>query len=180
MRLFRRAVTPEERIVLDRLLDDAFAPARARTVPLSAARVRARLAWERQPPVSPGWRAVALLGRLGEVSLGLGVSAMLFAGALGGLATPAEPLPRQAGHVVRITAELDESKLLRLLRLGRKVAVIDDFDPASALAPGAEEGGLVRLIREQGRLIAASPRSSAHADEDVLETLPIVREGSPR
>lgn len=180
MSLFRRAVTLEEQIALDRLLDDAFTPVRSRTVPLSAARVRARIAWEREPPVSRGWRAVALVGRLGELSLGLGVSAMLFAGALGGLAVPAEPLPRQAGHVVRITAELDESRVLRLLRLGRRVAIIDDFDPASALAPGADEGGLVRLIREQGRLIAAGPRSSAHPDEDVLETLPIVREGSPR
>lgn len=181
MSLFRRAVTLEEQIVLDHLLDDAFAPARARTVPLSAARVRARIAWERRPPVSRGWRAVALLGRLGEVSLGFGVSAMFFAGTLGGLAAPAEPLSRQPAHAIRITAEHDESRLLRLLRLGHKVAVIDDFDPASAFAPRADEGGLVRLIREQGRLIAAAPRSSAHVeDEDTLETVPIVREGSPR
>lgn len=181
MSLLRRSMPLEDRIELDRLLDDAFAPARLRTAGISAARVRARLAWDREVPgVSRGWRAVALLGRLGEASLGLGVAAMFFAGTLGGLAAPAEPSSRRAEQVIRITAELDESRLLRLVRLGRKVAVIDDFDPASALAPRADEGGLVRLIRDQGRLIAASPRWSAHVDEDALETLPIVREGSPR
>lgn len=165
--------------MLDRLLDGAFAPARARSATISATRVRARVAWERETPVSRGWRAVALLGRLGEVSLGLGMTAILFAGTLGGLGRTTESQPdRHSEQVVRVTAHLDESRLVRLLRLGRAVVVMDDFDPATALAPRAEAGGLVRVIWEQGRAPGAVPRPPE--DEGEPATRRADRQGLPR
>lgn len=176
-----RRLPIEEQIALDRLLDQAFAPARARSATISAARVRARVAWQRETPPSRGWRAVALLGRLGEASLALGMTVILFAGALGGVGAVTEPLPRSGRggeYVIRVTPQLDESKLVRLHRLGRAVAVIDDFDPATSLAPMAEEGGLVRLIREQGRLIGAPSRR--FEDDDDPPVIAGARQGLPR
>ena len=137
MSLLRRSVPLEDRIELDRVLDDAFAPARSRTAAISAARVRARVAWEREVPVSRGWRAVSLLGRVGEASLGLGMAAILFAGSLGGVGEPTgsvEPA-RDTEFVARITAPLDDSRFLRLLRLGFSAPLFDDVDPATALKP---------------------------------------------
>ena len=137
MSLLRRAVPLEDQLELDRLLDDAFAPARLRTAAISAARVRARVAWDREVPVSRGWRAVGLLGRLGEVSLGLGMAAILFAGSLGGVGEPAGSVPpeRSSDFIVRVSPPLDDSRFLRLLRLGFSAPLFDDVDPATALKP---------------------------------------------
>jgi len=136
MSLLRRAVPLEDQVALDRLLDDAFAPGRTRTTGISAARVRARVAWERDVPVSRGWRAVSVLGRLGEASLGLGLTAILFVGSLGSVGAQPETIQpeRGAGFMVRISAPLDESRFLRLLRLGHAAPVMDDLDPTIALA----------------------------------------------
>ena len=134
MSLLRRSMPLEERIELDRLLDDAFAPARQRTAVISAARVRARVAWEREVPVGRGWRAVGLLGRLGETSVAFGMAAILFAGSLGGVGVapqPAEPEQRD-GFTVRVSAPLDEPRFLRMLRLGKTAPVPDDLDAATA------------------------------------------------
>lgn len=180
MSLLRRAVPLEDQVALDRLLDDAFAPARTRTAGISAARVRARVAWEKEVPVGRGWRAVSLLGRLGEVSLALGMTAILFAGSPGGLSgqTGSVRTDRGSEYVVRVTSLLDESRLVRLLRLGRAVAVVDDFDPATSLAPMAEAGGLVRLLREQGGLPGAAPWQPV--DDDDHLTIPAERQAMPR
>ena len=135
MSLLRRSVPLGDRIELDRLLDDAFAPARLRTAGISAARVRARVAWEREVPVGRGWRAVSLLGRLGETSLGLGLTAILFAGSLSGVGAATPPIePEQRSEfTVRVSAPLDERRFLRMLRLGMAAPVVDDLDPATAL-----------------------------------------------
>lgn len=135
MSLLRRAVPLEDQVALDGLLDDAFAAGRTRTTGISAARVRARVAWERDVPVSRGWRAVGLLGRLGEASLGLGLMAILFVGSLGSVGAQPETIQpeRGAGFMVRISAPLDESRFLRLVRLGLGAPLVDDVDPATAL-----------------------------------------------
>lgn len=155
MSLLRRAVPLEDQIALDRLLGDAFAPARLRTASISAARVRARVAWERQLPVSRGWRAVALLGRLGEASLGLGLTAILFAGSLGGVGVAPAPIESEerSGFTVRISAPLDDLRFLRMLRLGMAAPVVDDLDPATALRQPVVDDGQRHVLRElQGLL----------------------------
>jgi hypothetical protein len=135
VRGFRTRVPLEDQVVLDRLLDDAFAPGRSRTVPISAARVRARVAWER--PVDGGLRGLALFGRLAETSLAIGMTALLFTATLGGVAPTTETVQPEGGseYVVRVSAPLDDMRFLRLLRIGRTAPVADDVDPATALRP---------------------------------------------
>lgn len=152
MRGFRVRVPLEDEIVLDRLLDDAFAPGRSRTAPLSAARVRARVAWER--PADGGLRGLALFGRLAETSLAVGMTALLFTATLGGVAPEAETVQSDGGseYVTRVTAPLDERRFLRLLRIGRSAPVADDVDPATALRPDPTEGEPVVAPERQGLL----------------------------
>ena len=154
--MIQRGLPLEEQLDLDRLFDDAFAPGRARTAPISAARVRARLAWDRPPQANAGWRGVALLARLSESSLALGMTAILFVGALGGVAGQSETVqPEQGGEfVVRVSSPIDESRFLRLLRIGRTAPVADDVDPATALpAVVADEGEQAAVLRERQGLL---------------------------
>jgi hypothetical protein len=87
MKLFGPArLDLEDRLLLDAALDEAFAPLRARSAHVSAARVRATVRWTRPDP-----RAVhgfALLNRIGELSVAAAVSALLFGASLASL-TPA-------------------------------------------------------------------------------------------
>lgn len=146
----------EEQLDLDRLLDEAFASGRLRTAPVAAARVRARVAWDRPRPATAGWRGVALLGRLSESSLALGMTAVLFVGALGGVTAQTETVQTQQGgeFVVRVSAPLDDTRFLRLLRIGRSAPVADDVDPATALpAVVADDGETVATVRERQGLL---------------------------
>ena len=152
----QRGLPLEEQIGLDRFLDDAFAPGRARIAPISAARVRARLAWDRPAKQPAGWRGVALVARLSESSLALGMTAILFVGALGGVTGRSETVqPEQGGEfVVRVSTPVDESRFLRLLRIGRTAPVADNVDPATALpAVVADEGESLTLLRERQGLL---------------------------
>lgn len=156
MSLGRKGLPLEDQIDLDRLLDEAFAPARSRTTPVSAARVRARVVWDRPQPVSAGWRGIALLGRLGESSLAVGLTAVLFVGALGGVTSQTETIQTEQGgeFTVRVSAPLDDMRFLRLLRIGRIAPVADNVDPATALpAAASDDGEPVAALRElQGLL----------------------------
>lgn len=156
MTVSRHGVPLEEQLDLDRILDDAFARGRLRTAPIAAARVRARVAWDRPKPASAGWRGVALLGRLGESSLAFGMTAILFVGALGGVTGQAETVqPERGGEfVVRVSMPLDETRFLRLLRIGRSAPVADDVDPATALRALADDDGepLSAAVQRQGLL----------------------------
>ncbi|HEX4744567.1 MAG TPA: hypothetical protein VFW12_07850 [Candidatus Limnocylindria bacterium] len=152
----RHGLPLEEQLDLDRLLDEAFARGRARTAPIGAARVRARVAWDRPRPASPGWRGIALLGRLSEGSLALGMTAILFVGALGGVTGQTETVqPERGGEfVVRVSTPLDESRFLRLLRIGRTAPVADNVDPATALPVVGDDDGeqLSAVAQRQGLL----------------------------
>ena len=152
----RHGLPLEEQLDLDRILDDAFARGRARTAPIAAARVRARVAWDRPTPVSTGWRGIALLGRLGESSLALGMTAILFVGALGGVTDQTQTVqPEHGGEfVVRVSTPLDESRFLRLLRIGRTAPVADNVDPATALPAVTDDDGepISTVAQRQGLL----------------------------
>ena len=150
MSLLRRSIPLEDRIELDRLLDDAFAPGRSRTATLSPARVRARVAWEREAPASRGWRAVALLGRLGEGSLALGLTAILLAGSVGGVGGVTESLEPEpvGGSVSIVRAPLDEPGFLRLLRLGAPVPG-PDLGRASAIRLVGDQATSVFTVRDR-------------------------------
>jgi len=92
MKLFRPARLalldhPDRRIV-DAALDEAFAPLRARTANIGAARVRAAVRWT--PPAPRPLRGPALLARIGELSVAAVISAFLF-GASFGAVSPAPP-----------------------------------------------------------------------------------------
>lgn len=155
MSLLRRALPLDDQISLDSLLDDAFASGRTRTTGISAARVRARVAWERDVPVSRGWRAVSVLGRLGEASLGFGLTAILFVGSLGSASVKPETIQpeRGGGFIVRISAPLDDSRFLRLVRLGLGAPLVDDVDPATALRQPVVDDDQRHVLRElQGLL----------------------------
>lgn len=130
MSLGRKDLPLEDQIDLDRLLEEAFAPARSRRAPVSAARVRARVVWDRPRPASAGWRGIALLGRLGESSLAVGLTAVLFVGALGGVTAQTGTTQTERGgeFVVRVSAPMDETRFIRLLRLGR-APIVDDPNP---------------------------------------------------
>lgn len=152
----RRGLPLEEQLRLDALLDEAFAPGRGRRAAVGAARVRARVAWDRPQPAPARWRGIALLGRLGEGSLALGMTAMLFAGALGDVGAQTETVqPEHGGEfVVRVTAPLDESRFLRLLRIGRAAPVADDVDPATALqADAVDDGDAQPAVRDRQGLL---------------------------
>lgn len=152
----QRGLPLEEQIGLDRFLDDAFEPGRARSAPISAARVRARLAWDRPAQQPAGWRGVALVARLSESSLALGMTAILFVGALGGVAGQSEIVQTEQGgeFVVRVSTPVDESRFLRLLRIGRSASVADNLDPATALPAAAPDEGepLAAVVQRQGLL----------------------------
>ena len=177
MSLGRHGLPLEEQLDLDRLYDEAFEPGRSRRAPISAARVRARVAWDRPQPASAGWRSVALLGRLSESSLALGMTVILFVGALGGVTGQTETVPpeQRSELVVRVSAPMDETRFfrllrlgrsapvadnvhpvdeMRLLRLGRSAPVADNVDPATALpAVIAEEGEPSAGVRERQGLL---------------------------
>lgn len=91
MRLFGRPrLALGDRLAVDAALDEAFAPLRATTVPISAARVRAAARWRRPEPERLG--RVSLLSRVGEISLAAVVSAFLFGSSIASLsASPAIP-----------------------------------------------------------------------------------------
>lgn len=135
--IFRRRLSLAEETALEAALDRAFATAREGSTVLSPARVRARVAWDRPRPPAAGWRGVLLLGRVAESSLAVGLTAMLFVATLGGLDARTETVQveESGDFVVRVTAPLDDSRFLRLVRLGRAAPLVDDIDPA--ISPAA-------------------------------------------
>ena len=160
MSLFRREVGLEERIVLDRLLDDAFSPSRTRTAPISAARVRARVAWHRPADRTP-LRGLALLGRLAESSLAIGMTAILFAGSLAGVDerdTAVQADRGDPGRVSALSAATDDSAFVRLLSLGRATPVTGDVRRGTAPRQASDDDDSVIIVRErQGRFRPVTP-----------------------
>lgn len=81
MRLFGPApLTLDERLPVDAALDDAFAPLRARTVNVGAARIRAAVRWTEPEPRKLG--GLAILVRVSELTVAAAISAFLFAGSV--------------------------------------------------------------------------------------------------
>lgn len=74
-----------ERLALDSALEDAFAPLRARTANISAARVRAAVRWSAPEPRP--LRGLGLLTRVSELTVAAAVSAFLFAGTVASVET---------------------------------------------------------------------------------------------
>jgi hypothetical protein len=91
MRLFGPArLALEDRLVVDAALDEAFAPLRAQTANIGAARVRAAVRWS--PPEPARLRGFPLLARIGELSMVAVISAFVFSASLASLsATGAMP-----------------------------------------------------------------------------------------
>lgn len=121
----------DEQIGLDRLLDDAFAAGRRRRAPIAAARVRARIAWERPREMGPAGRGIALLGRMGQAPAALALILALSAGASAG----PEPSVDADGAPVATTArsvarEIDDFRLKRF-RVAAVPAADDMLDPQS-------------------------------------------------
>lgn len=92
MKLFGPAprLGSDERLALDAALEDAFAPLRARSANISAARVRAAVRWSAPEPRP--LRGLALLTRVSELTVAAAISAFLFAGTVASVeATPELP-----------------------------------------------------------------------------------------
>ena len=127
-----------ERLEVERALENALAPLRLRRAPVSALRVRAAVRWGRgAPPEAVRWSGA--LARLSELSLAVGMSAMVFVGAFSS-AVPACRTPSAASldeafdpalsPVPRVTAPLDDERYIRWLRLDRYVPLQDWLDPS--------------------------------------------------
>ena len=95
MKLFRPArLGLDERLQLGAAFDDAFAPLRARTANISAARVRAAVRWAAPQPRP--LHGLALLQRVSELAVAAAISAFLFAGSVGSI--QAAPLVPDVSH----------------------------------------------------------------------------------
>ena len=89
MKLFGRVgLVLEDRLAVDAALDDAFGPLRARTANIGAARVRAAVRWGRPEPTP--LRGIALVARIGELSMAAVVSAFLFGASIASVSPAAE------------------------------------------------------------------------------------------
>lgn len=91
MRLFGHArLAHDDRLAVDAAVDEAFAPLRARTANISAARVRAAVRWSKPEPTR--LRGIPLLARIGEVSMAAVISAFVFSASLASIsAIPVMP-----------------------------------------------------------------------------------------
>lgn len=135
-----------ERLEVEAALDEAFAPLRARRSGLSPLRVRAAVRWGRgapapaRAPAAYGWSGA--IARLSELSVAVGMGALIFAAALGPASPPREhPAPYglvrlDPGAIdlsPRTTPPLeDERYYLRWLRLDRYIPLQDWLDPSIA------------------------------------------------
>lgn len=136
----------EEQIGLDRLLDDAFAPGRRRHRSISAARVRARVAWDRPAEPTRLATGIALLSRMGQVPAALVLIAALAVGSSTGAESVQDGAPINGRDVIR--GAVDEFRANRPAALpppdpvdvfrGNRpgpVAVPDDLEPETAGGP---------------------------------------------
>jgi hypothetical protein len=91
MRLFGPAPLPlDERLPVDAALDEAFAPLRARTANIGAARIRAAVRWSAPEPRRLS--RLALIARVSELTVAAAISAFLFAGSVASVESgPAVP-----------------------------------------------------------------------------------------
>lgn len=123
-------------------LRDAFAPLRARRAGLAPLRVRAGVRWGRgRPPAALPWSAA--VARLSELSVAVGMSAMVFIAAFGATTAPAgehavdEAKDPAIYPVPHISVPLDDASYIRWLRLDRYVPMQDSLDPSIGhAAPG--------------------------------------------
>ncbi len=80
----------DQRVAVDALLEDAFAPLRACAATVGPARVRAAVRWSAPEPRP--LRGLALLSRVSELAVAAGISAFLFAGSVAAVqSVPAVP-----------------------------------------------------------------------------------------
>lgn len=132
---FGRELPLEEQIGLDRLLDEAFAPGRRRRAPIAAARVRARVAWERPQELGPAGRGIALLGRMGQAPAALAIILALSVGSAG----EPEPVVEEGSSIPvtiarSVAREIDDFRLRRF-RVAAPPAAHDMLDPQSLPRP---------------------------------------------
>ena len=123
-------------------LDRAYAPLRMRTIGLSPARVR--LALRIPEPVPAAARFSRLTARITEFGLAAAVTAFAFVGSASVAPQHTivdEAVVTDAFTPTHITAEPDERRALRWLRLGRYAPQIDILDPA--VSPNAHQHDVV-------------------------------------
>lgn len=160
-----------ERLEVEAALETAFAPLRARRSGVGPTRIRAAVRWGRaqgQPPVA--WAAA--VSRISELGLAVGMSALVFAGALASVAPPAVPVPVSDAAVVDdvlvqpmpvvhrwtvriIPASLDDEmlRMIRWLKQDRSLRPSDDIDatvpprqPQPAPAPPRASVTVARML----------------------------------
>lgn len=139
MRRIVRALPLEQRVRLDRALEEAFAPLRASGASLSPARVRAAVRWT--PAAPPALRGFALVGRAGELATAVAAAALVFAASLAPVASPdvsgttiTSTVPADEVRVARGLA-LDRPEIFaRWLRVGRSATANDLLDPQVGVA----------------------------------------------
>lgn len=85
-----------DRLTVDAALDEAFAPLRARTANIGAARARAAVRWTRPEPRP--LHGLALLARIGDLSVAAVLSAFLVSASLASVAPAVPDVERDAAR----------------------------------------------------------------------------------
>lgn len=132
-----RALPLQERLVLDSVLDEAFAPLRLTGASIAPARVRAAVRWT--PVTPPPLRGPALLSRAGELATAVAAAAFVFTASLAPIGASGTDLPAAGrsgatavADEVRVAPGLSldrQETFVRWLRVGRSVAANDLIDP---------------------------------------------------
>ena len=151
------ALSLEERIGLDAVLEDAFTPLRLTGARVSPARVRAAVRWV--PATPPPLRGAALLSRAGELATAVAAAAFVFTATFApiGAAGPDGPAgptaATAAADEVRVAPGLSLDRpetFMRWLRVGRTATANDLIDPllgAGAVGSRAADGPADTLYR---------------------------------
>jgi hypothetical protein len=132
-----------ERLEVEAALETAFAPLRRRETDLSPLRVRAAVRWGRGAPPPSAVRWSGAVARLSELSVAVGMFAMVFSAGFGSAALPdpttqASAAAQQDGSAIavpHVSAALEDERYIRWLRIDRYVPLQDWLDPAT-VRPG--------------------------------------------
>jgi hypothetical protein len=146
----RTALSLGDLLEVEAALDTAFAPLRGARTHLSPRRVRAAVRWGRgaEPPKPYALRWSGTIRRLSELSVAVGMAAMIFVGALGPATPDAGRTDASASlnPVATYAVSLAEEKEQRALLAARERAVLQRYVPLQDwLDPNVVRPAPVRL-----------------------------------
>ena len=118
-------------------VDRAYAPLRARTVSLSAARVH--LALRRPEPTPLAFRVTRLTARFTEIALAAAVTAFAFVGSTSVAPRSSIVEETSTDATTHTIAAFDDQNFFRWIRIGRYAATADLVDASVSLVSGTDD-----------------------------------------